>query len=393
MYQSRTLRYLLFGLLYFTQGIIMSYFTSLNALYFLSNGLTMTDAGLFSAIALIPFVIKIFLGMLSDRVNLFGMGHRKPYILIGLAIQLLCLLIVPSINLATQYWGFVFLAFMLQMGMALYDTCTDGLALDTTPEAEQGTLQGVMVGGRAFGVVVTASLLGLLADKAGWPWVFYALAILTALALPLVLGVHEKARPAGETFNWKAFGAFKSWPIAALAAAGLLMFFIINGSNQLVNPFLQKTFQISLSQAGLYTTVWGVGVVIGGVVGGWLLSRIGRRNGVLSTLAFTILAIGLLSITPSQSAAWLIVFLFGLAFGAYQAQYYALSMAFTEKSIAASMYAILMAVSNIGIAAGLSVSGILADALPFRTVFLILAGMNLLILPFLPTIWRAKAAE
>jgi len=353
----------------------------------------MTDAGIFAAIALVPFVIKIFLGMLSDRVNLFGMGHRKPYILIGLTVQIICLVLVPKINLTTQYWWFVLIAFMLQLGMALYDTCTDGLALDSTPEAEQGTLQGVMVGGRAFGVVVTASLLGLLADVAGWPWVFYALAILTLFAYPLVLGVRETRRPTGQTFNWKAFAAFKSWPIAALAAAGLLMFFIINGANQIVNPFMQKTFEISLSQAGLYTTIWGVGVVLGGVSGGYLLSKLGRKNAMLSTLAFAIVAIAALSFIPSKMAAWPIIFLFGLAFGAYQAQYYALAMAFTEKSIAASMYAILMAVSNIGIAAGLSVSGILADALPFRTVFLILAGMNLLILPFLPTIWRARQEE
>jgi predicted MFS family arabinose efflux permease len=205
--------------------------------------------------------------------------------------------------------------------------------------------------------------------------------------------VRETRRPAGQSFNWKAFAAFKSWPIAALAAAGVLMFFIINGANQIVNPFMQKTFEISLSQAGLYTTVWGVGVVLGGVSGGLLLSKLGRKNAVLSTLAFTLVAIAALSIIPSKLAAWPLIFLFGLAFGAYQAQYYALSMAFTEKSIAASMYAILMAMSNIGIAAGLSVSGILADALPFRTVFLILAGMNLLILPFLPTIWRARQTE
>lgn len=51
----------------------------------------------------------------------------------------------------SAYWGFVAVAFMLQLGMALYDTCTDGLALDTTPEAEQGKIQGFMVGGRSIG--------------------------------------------------------------------------------------------------------------------------------------------------------------------------------------------------------------------------------------------------
>ena len=136
MYPNKLTRNLLFASLYFTQGTILGYFASLNALYLISRGLSMTDVGIFGAIALIPFVIKIFLGMWSDRVNLFGRGHRVPYILIGLAVQLMCLLLVPAINPSTHYWGFVALAFTLQLGMALYDTCTDGLALDTTPAAE-----------------------------------------------------------------------------------------------------------------------------------------------------------------------------------------------------------------------------------------------------------------
>jgi hypothetical protein len=37
------MRYVMFGLLYFVQGAILSYFTALNAIYFLGNGLTMTS--------------------------------------------------------------------------------------------------------------------------------------------------------------------------------------------------------------------------------------------------------------------------------------------------------------------------------------------------------------
>ena len=174
MFQKKGFRYATFALLYFTQGTVFSYFTALNALYLLDKGLSMTDIGIFAAIALIPFVIKIFFGMLSDKVNLFGLGHRKPYILFGLILQAICLVIVPYINPATHYWYFVALAFILQTGMALYDTCTDGLALDSTPESEQGTIQGFMVGGRAFGVVITASAVGLLAQNVSWNAVFLA---------------------------------------------------------------------------------------------------------------------------------------------------------------------------------------------------------------------------
>jgi MFS transporter, PAT family, beta-lactamase induction signal transducer AmpG len=98
MLKSKTARYAMFGSLYFFQGTVFYYFTFLNALFFLARGLSIADVEIFSAIALIPFVIKIFLGMLSDRVNLFGLGHRKPYIILGLLKQTLCLVIIPLID-------------------------------------------------------------------------------------------------------------------------------------------------------------------------------------------------------------------------------------------------------------------------------------------------------
>jgi PAT family beta-lactamase induction signal transducer AmpG len=221
MHHNKALRYSMFGSLYFTQGTILSYFTALNALYLLDNGLTMTDAGVFASIALLPFVIKIFLGMLSDRVNLFGLGHRKPYIVIGLLVQTLCLVIVTAIDPASQYWLFVGVAFVLQMGMALYDTCTDGIALDTTPEDEQGTIQTFMVGGRAVGVVVTASAVGLLAQHSGWDAVFWLLAGLTLIPLPLVLTAREPDHTQEREFDWQAFAAFKQRASPGTGRAGL----------------------------------------------------------------------------------------------------------------------------------------------------------------------------
>ncbi|MEA3327329.1 MAG: MFS transporter, partial [Chloroflexota bacterium] len=159
MPRNKFVRYLTFGSLYFTQGTILGFFAALNALYLLDNGLQMTDVGVFGLIALIPFVLKIGLGILSDQVNLFGMGHRKPYILIGLAVQFLCLVAAPFIDPGQYFLGYVAIAFIMQLGMALYDTCTDGLALDTTPVEEHSTIQGFMVGGRAVGAIVAASVV------------------------------------------------------------------------------------------------------------------------------------------------------------------------------------------------------------------------------------------
>lgn len=392
MYTNKVLRYGMFGLLYFTQGTILSYFTALNALYLLERGLRMTDIGVFAAIALIPFVIKIFFGMFSDRVNLLGLGHRKPYILLGLLIQVICLILVPFIDPSANYWLFVGLAFILQTGMALYDTCTDGLALDTTPEAEQGTIQGFMVGGRALAVVATASAVGLLAQNVSWTAVFWLLAGLTLLPVPLVLGVRETERPVERSFNWQAFSAFKQGSVIALAVVGLIFFLIIAGVNQIVNPFLENEFSIGLSRAGFYTTIWGVGVVLGGVFGGWLIGRIGRRNGTLISLALSLIGVGVLAVIKNPGMAFPLVAAFGLAYGTYQTVYFALAMKYTDPRIAASMFSILMAVTNIGQGIGMALSGMLVDQIDFRLTFVVMAALNLLALPLLPLVFRARSA-
>lgn len=396
MPKSKTIRLILFASLYFTQGTILGYFSSLNALYLLDNGLTMTDVGIFSAIALIPFVLKIFLGMLSDRVNLFGRGHRVPYILIGLAVQLICLLAVPMLNPARQYWLFVALAFLLQLGMAFYDTCTDGLALDTTPVDEQGQIQAFMVGGRAVGTIVAASLVGLLAQHVSWSAVFWSLALLTLLPLPFVLLVREPERKSDERFDWKAFAAFKRWPVIAVGLAGLVVFLVIVGAQQQVNPFLTEELGVSLSQIGMITSLWGVGIVLGSMIASALMKKLPVKNSFLLMVASITISLAALSIFVRArfglELAIGLVILYGIAYGLGQTITFALCMRVVDSRIAASMFAILMAFTNVGQGIGLALSGALADAAGFRVTLLVFAFLPFIALPLAPTLFRQERA-
>ncbi len=383
----RASRYAMFGLIYFAEGAILSYFTALNSLYLLSFDLKMSQVGLIGAIALIPFVIKIFMGMISDRFNLFGLGYRKPYILIGLLVQCVCLLVVPYINPGKEFWLFALMAFILMMGQALYDTTTDGLALDTTAAEDQGTIQGIMVGGRALGVVLISAALGQVVAHTSWTAAFWGLAVLTLLPLPLVLQVKENQRPSGRAFEWKAFSAFRAPAIITLGVLGALYSLIINGANQIVNPFLDQTFHIGLAAAGLYTTVWGLGTALGGLTGGRLIDRFGQRRSVETALAVTLLSVLALAAIVNPVMAWPLVFIFGLAFGYYETVYFAMSMRSTDPRIAASMFAILMAIANVGTGVGLGLSGVSVEAVGYRSTFVAIALLNLLALPLLPVIF------
>lgn len=389
--QSKALRFSMFALLYFTQGTILGYFASVNALYLLGNGLDMKSVGIFSTIALIPFIIKIFFGMLSDRFNFFGLGHRKPYIFMGLAVQVICLLFVANINPGEQYWLFVALAFLLQLGMAFYDTCTDGLALDVTPENEQGILQGFMVGGRSVGVIVAASAAGFIAQYFNWPFVFYFLAILTLVPIPLLFFIKETGRAQGLRFKWSAFKAFKNIQVIAAGAVGLIVFLVIVGANQLMNPALTERFNIDLSTAGLLTTVWGIGCVVGAFAGGFVKDRAGNKKALWLSLLTVVPAMLLLAFVNARPLIWVVAIFFGLAYGLTQSIYFALAMKYTEPAIAASMFAILMSVTNIGQGIGLGVGGAVADSAGYPVTFLIFGALMFLILPFFPILFKKKA--
>lgn len=64
----------MFALIYFSPGIDNGVFYSFICAVCAIIDLGMGKVGIIGAIGLIPFVLKIFLDILSDKVNFFGLG-------------------------------------------------------------------------------------------------------------------------------------------------------------------------------------------------------------------------------------------------------------------------------------------------------------------------------
>lgn len=387
---SKSFRYLIFGLLYFIQGAILSYFTGFNGIYLLSFGVDMKGVGLIGLIGMMPFVLKIFLGILSDRVNLFNWGHRKPYILIGVAIQAVALIFVPMINPGTNFGLYAILGFLLMTGMALYDTTTDGLALDTTPEDEEGTIQGLMVGGRALGVTLISVFFGFFANYVSWHAAFWSLAAISGAALVLAFFIKEVRIKEHPKFEWAAFKCLGRKDVLSLAVLGALYSFIINSVAEVMNPYFENRFAITAFLAGLYSAVWGAGIIFGGLLGGRGTDKLGHRKSVFYAMIISFIAILLFLVIPNPWVAFAVALAFGFAFGFYETVYFATSMDRTDPRIAASMFSILMAIANIGTGIGLAVTGVIVDTVGYPWTFVILAAFNLLALPLIPVVFTKK---
>lgn len=387
----RLLRLALFAAVYFLEGAVLTYFSAFNVLYLRSFDLSFSLIGIVGGITLLPFLLKIFIGLLSDRINLFGRGHRKPYILIGLVLQTLAFVLIPQFDPTAQFSLFLTLMILAALGMSTYDTTTDGLSIDTTPEHDRGLVQGLMVGGRALSAVVTAALMGIFSQNGQWALIFYMIAVLGVLTLALAALVQDtKERTPQMQFSKDAFRSFKDAAFLLFLALGVVYPLALYSAQGMIGAYLNEGLSIPLDRVGLYTSVFGIGTVLGGLVGGPLMRKFGERNSVLAALLITSAVTFVLALTTSAWLMWAIVFLFGFAFGYYETVYFALGMAFSDPRIAAFMFAVIMAVGNFGIAGGAPLAGVLVDSLGFQPMFMIFAVIHLLALPLVFAIFRIR---
>ena len=288
---SRNLRLWLFGGLYFTQGVTLSFILTFNILYLGEFGYGPGQVGLLQGLLLVPFILKIFLGILSDSVNLFGLGHRKPYILIGLLGQTALIYLVPSISVADGLGLYSLVLLLAATCMALYDTCTDGLALDTTPEEERGLVQGVMTAARASGILVVLLVGGWIVANLGWSWYFYILALLLLLPVPLVLLVREDpTQTQRRKFQWSAFKTLGQRTVLLVAALGILYAFTLDGVLTFLSDYLRQTLQISIGNVGMLVALSMVGRIVGAISNTWVTDKIGHRQSLFVAIALASLA-------------------------------------------------------------------------------------------------------
>jgi PAT family beta-lactamase induction signal transducer AmpG len=382
--RSRRFRLTMFASLYFVQGAALAYFRNFHKPYLSGFGVDPDVIGLLSSILLVPFILKIFIGMLSDRVNLAGMGHRKPYMVLGLLLAALAFGAAGYVLPDQHFLPFAVLIVLGSFSVTLFDSTTDGLALDTTPRRDQGTVQGVMVGGRALGIIILSLVFGALVPAEGFRVVFLIIAVSMLIPLIWVLRVREPAeRDEWQRFQWAAFSALTQPRFLFFAAYAILYSFVSFGIDGLVTLFMSQRFGAPELLIGQYGSLRGLGAVIGAVGGGFLIDRIGRRGSAYGALVAISLGGLLFALTARVEMVLLVGLLWGVAWAFQETIFIALAMDLSDSRIAASMFALMMAFSNIGTAAGEGIATGLTDNLSFAQVFMILAAANVVVIPVL----------
>ncbi len=389
---TRKSRLLLFGFLYFVQGAMLAYVLVFNNLYLRHFGASAGQLSLLNGMLAVPFILKIGIGLLSDKVRvphfrpfpLLGGGHRVPYMTLGLLFIAAGSVVAVFIHPVEQYPIFLTVALFIAFGLALYDTVTDGLAIDVTPKEQHKSVQGSMVIGRALGLVLLAAAYGRIIDSFNWSVIFWAVGAFALAPLPLLRHVHEpETRPPSQTFQWSALAKLWRPEIGRFTLYAIFYSVPLYGANAIITLFADEGLGGTLVNVGDVAAVAGLGMLVGGIAAVAASRTISIwRQGSWTAVAVTATLI-LISIAASLDNFIFFSFLWGICLSAADFVYVTISMDKSDTRIGAGHFAIFMAISNVGTGVGQAASTGLIDAVDFHWIFLGMGIINLMVIPML----------
>ncbi len=219
--EHRKLRFVTLFLLYVSQGIPFGLIDYGLPAWLAQNGASAAAIGGVLAMIILPWTFKLVYGFIMDRYAFLAMGRRRPWIIVGQFGLVMALVAMAIANPSVQQIGLIAgLAFAMGFASAFQDVAVDGLAVDILPAHEIERVNGYMFGGQAIGVAAGATISGYLIAYNGLPAAALSLAAIIAAILMLVLIVRE--RPDERLLPWTKgtasqrnldlhLGAF--WPI------------------------------------------------------------------------------------------------------------------------------------------------------------------------------------
>jgi PAT family beta-lactamase induction signal transducer AmpG len=284
--------------LYFAQGLPYVVVMTLSVVMYKNLGVSNTDIALYTSWLYLPWVIK---PLWSPLVDLLGSKRRWIVALqfaVGVAFALVALTLPAPKFLQLTLAMFWLMAF----ASATHDIAADGFYMLALPQRTQAAFVGVrstfyrlsMLGGQG-GLVFLA---GWLTERHGspvlaWTWVFGLLAAVFACAALLHLWSLPRPSqdgpvPRSATFwadFFKVFAAFFAKPDMLRVLAFLLLYRFAEAQLlKLVTPFLLDSraaggLGLRTQDVGIaYGTVGVIALTLGGLLGGWVISRGGLKR-------------------------------------------------------------------------------------------------------------------
>ncbi|WP_086608272.1 MFS transporter [Erythrobacter donghaensis] len=394
--------------LYFLQGVPLGLVLVALPGWLAENGATPLQVGGFVGIAMLPWSTKLLNGLVMDRFTFKPMGRRRGWILLAQGLMVAALIamavVAPGVKDIALLTGF---CFVLNVCVTFADVAVDGMAVDIVPDDERTAINSLMFASQSFGIAVCSFLAGQLLASGTMTQMALVLASMVACASAFVALFRE--RPGERLLPWTAGQASPEcearqnsawWPILSgvvrsVIAPRTLLFLLGTGCACAGFAFIDAV-NPTLAVQHL----------------GWTSERYSSLNALLS-----LIAAGFALVTPILLVRWFglrrtiighflaiaaLAALAGASFAGWQgdtlfmaltASIYVLSVLLTvlhivwamrisNPAIAASQFALFMAVPNLARSIMSGNSGWVVEHGGYATTYGVVAGIVLLGLVF-----------
>ncbi len=397
---SRRLRLICLTAFYFSQGIPLGLLTLAMPAWLIEQGVAAGEVASYVALCTLPWAFKLVAGPFMDRFTWPSLGTRRPWVMLTQALLVLSLVAsVFVVGNSPELALLGVMGFLINSAAATQDVAVDGLAIAVLPQSERAQANAFMAFGQVVGVGLFGGLSGTLLANFGFQ--VAAAVAATSVALIWLLALFVREREGDRLLPWTA-GVDRGE--VAVPGGLLSVFRSLQRSLRLPNSLvlLLASFigwagygiafvtapVFAVSELGFSSetysqvaSVLNVAAAATAILIGGLLDRFGvQRALVLSLLTLAALFVVFAVVEPWWSSTILVVGIWAaimLSSQMFFIGFIATNMNMTWQTIAATQFAVYMALSNLSQAAGSAIYARLTE-LSYPTVFVLVALTYLL---------------
>ena len=394
---SRRLRIATFTALYFAQGIPIGLLDIAMPAWMAQQGFSNAQVAGFLAVVGLPWAFKLVAGPFMDRFTYPAMGQRRPWVMAAQTGLLLALLLLTVVDDAVAQLALLTaIGFMVNCFGATQDVAVDGMAIDVLPSMERGRVNAFMAFGQVIGYSVFGALGGWMLATYGLPTTaLFAASIIGAILLWVTL-TRERS---GDQFlpgrstslaanlakdQPKLGSLFKNLlralmlPMSLIIILSMILERIGGGILNVIGPLFAVN-ELGI-EAQVFSQAYGVLAGIAAVLGlliGILVDRIGAKAILVSAMLGGSGLVLTFSLLPQQwdnmalvvpAFAALVFFVHATFVGSI-----ALCMTICSVKVAATQFAVYMALSNLGRSMGAGLYASIADQVNYAQAMQIAA--------------------
>jgi PAT family beta-lactamase induction signal transducer AmpG len=345
------------GLLGFSSGLPYLATSQTLGAWMSAEGVDLKTIGAFSLVAL-PYTFKFAWAPLLDRYRLPFLGRRRGWLVVLQLGLVAALAAMGTIDPVAAPGALAVLAVAVALLSASQDVVVDAYCADVLRGDERARGTGLYVTGYKAAMVVAGAGALALADHVVWPAIYGGLAALMGLAVVVTVIADEPAEaearpPTLFEAVWRPLAALLRQPgivvvLAFVALYRLGEIFVI----QLAVPFLKTGVGFTFAEiAALYQVLGLSGTLVGGLLGGAAVARLGLRRALIvggllqaaTNLLWTLLAVS----GPSLPLLAVVVVVDNVTSALAVSGFLAFLMSRCEPAFSATQYALLTSLSGL----------------------------------------------